>query len=200
VRVDAAEQATRADVLVQTHGYDVVVLDRDHLGHLGYSRIARWRRGGLTAHILVLLPRGGDSDDKIDALDSGADAYLLQPFCIAELRARFRALGRRQEPAAAVLRSHDLEIDTHTRTARRGGRDIPLTRREFELLRLLADHQGSVVSRATIRKQLYEGQLDRSNVVDVYIRYLRDKIDKGFDTPLILTRRGEGYLLRAQGA
>lgn len=198
--VDAIEQAARADALILTRGYNVVLLDRDCLDSLGYSRLVRWRRAGLTAHVLVLLPRGCDSDAKVDALDAGADAYLVRPFAMEEMRARFRALGRRQEPALGpVLRSHDLEIDTNTRTARRGGQVIELTPREFDLLRLLADHQGSVVSRTTIRKQLYGGEVDRSNVVDVYIRYLRDKIDKGFDTPLIVTRRGEGYLLRSKG-
>jgi DNA-binding response OmpR family regulator len=94
---------------------------------------------------------------------------------------------------------HDLEINALTRTVQRSGRVIPLTPREFDLLQLLAYHQGRVVSRAVILEHLYEGPVgERSNVVDVYIRYLRKKIDKNAHTPLILTRWGQGYMLRAQ--
>jgi len=202
VVVDVAEQAVRADFKVQTDCYDVVLLDRDRLGDLGYARLGRWRRVGLTAHVLVLLPGTCDGYERAALLNAGADAYLLRPFCIEELRARFRALGRRCGPAQGpILRTHDLEIDTVARSARRGGRLIRLTPREFELLWLLVAHQGRVLSRSTILEHLYDGETeDHSNVVDVFIRYLRQKIDSGFDTPLILTRRGQGYLLRAQGA
>jgi len=203
VEVDGVEQVAHADFKVQSESYDAVLLERDRLGGFGYSQLLRWRRGGLRAHVLVLLPRGCDSFERVDALDAGADGYLLSPFCVEELRARFRALARRDEPAAPlVLRTYDLEIDVNARCARRGGRPIRLTRREFDLLHLLAHNRGRVVSRATIREHLYDAQGgdDQSNVIDVYVRYLRNKIDKGFDTPLILTRWGQGYLLRAEGA
>jgi DNA-binding response OmpR family regulator len=200
--LDVAEQASRADFLVHREDYDVVFLDWDRLGGAGYARLFRWRRDGLKAHVLVLLPGDCDAARKAGTLDAGADAYLLQPLSIEELRAHLRALKRRSGlMASPVLSIHDLEINTASRSVRRGGRPIPLTPREFDVLLLLASHPGRVVSRATIREQLYEDQdADCSNVVDVYIRYLRNKIDKGFDKPLILTRWGQGYLLRAEGA
>lgn len=110
--------------------------------------------------------------------------------------------GQYVKPAASrVLRVHDLEIDPSTRKVRRAGRLIRLTSREFELLQLLACHQGRVVSRSMIREHIYDGERRfRSNVVDVYIRYLRRKIDEGFDKPLILTHWGKGYMLCAAGA
>jgi len=198
VLFDVADQLTNADFKVRTHCYDVVVLERDRFGEFSYGRLLRWRHAGLKAHVLVVLPRDCDSSDRVGALDAGADGYLVRPFCIEELRARLRALGRRDEvpPTRSILRIHDLEIDSTARIARRGGRLIPLTSREFDLLEILAHHQGRVVSRALIREQLYNSQHDdASNVIDVYIRYLRNKIDKGFDTPLILTRWGQGYQL-----
>jgi DNA-binding response OmpR family regulator len=116
----------------------------------------------------------------------------------------------REQPATApraahgeggTLRTHDLEIDTAARVVTRGGRRVRLTPREYALLEFLARHQGRVVSRAIIWTTLYdETDAGTSNVIDVYIRYLRRKIDRGFDPPLILTRRGVGYMLRADGA
>jgi two-component system OmpR family response regulator len=199
VEVDVAEQPGRADFKVQTASYDAVLLDRDRLGELGYARVTRWRRGGLSAHVMVLLPADCTPAERAALLNAGADGYLLRPFCVEEVRARFRALGRQCRPAQdPILRTHDLEIDTVARSVRRGGRVIRLTPREFELLWLLASHQGRVLSRSTILEHLYDGESDdHGNVVDVFIRYLRNKIDRGFDTPLILTRRGQGYLLRA---
>jgi len=202
VTVDVAEQVARADFKVQTEHYDAVLLDRDRLGNLGYGRLGRWRRGGLMAHVLVLLPDDGDPAERAALLNAGADAYLLRPFAVEELRARFRALGRSLAPRTSpILRTHDLEIDTVGRRVYRGGRLIHLTPREFDLLRLLIEHQGRVLSRETILEHLYDGPPDaHSNIVDVYIRYLRRKIDRDSDTPLILTRWGQGYLLRACGA
>jgi len=187
---------------VQSGGYDVVLLAPDHLPGVDYSRLLRWRRHGVTVHILVLLPGDCDSADKVRALDVGADGYLQLPLSAEELTARMRALGRRAGPTAGFeFRTHDLEIDLIGRSARRGGRIIPLTPREFDLLQVLVKHQGRVLSRSVIHEYLYPGQQNtRSNVVDVYIGYLRNKIDKGFDTPLILTCRGQGYMLRPRGA
>ena len=106
---------------------------------------------------------------------------------------------RDKRPLSPVRQIHDLEINTLTRTVSRGGRPIQLTPREFDLLQFLVRHQGRVVSRASILQHLYDGQeSERSNVVDVYIRYLRNKIDKGAAMPLILTRWGCGYMLRGQ--
>ncbi|HBI45848.1 MAG TPA: DNA-binding response regulator, partial [Planctomycetales bacterium] len=130
--------------------------------------------------------------------DAGADDYLAKPFELEELFARLRALIRRgHQVKDPVLRVHDLEIDTAGRNVKRAGQTIHLTPREFALLEFLAFHRGKVVSRTMIWNHLYDEQDENtSNVVDVYIRYLRNKIDKGFDPPLIQTRWGEGYLLR----
>jgi DNA-binding response OmpR family regulator len=134
----------------------------------------------------------------VRGLDLGADDYLTKPFQLEELMARLRALVRRSHQSKdPILRVFDLEIDTAARTVRRGGQNIHLTPREFALLQFLAFHRGKVVTRTMIWEHLYdEYDENTSNVVDVYIRYLRTKIDKGFDPPLIMTRWGEGYMLR----
>jgi DNA-binding response OmpR family regulator len=202
VLVDTAQQAALADSKVQSGDYDVVLFAPDHLPGVDDSRLLHWRRLGVTAHILVLLPDDCDSADKVRALDAGADGDLQLSVSAEELAARLRALVRRNERTdGSVFRTHDLEIDLMGRRARRGGRIIHLTSLEFDLLQVLAEHQGRVLSRSVIHQYLYPGEQNtRSNVVDVYIGYLRSKIDEGFDTPLILTRRGQGYLLRPRGS
>src|SRR5262249_49684479 len=137
--------------------------------------------------------------EKIQGLDSGADDYLAKPFRLEELLARLRALVRRRHQVKdPVLRIFDMEIDTVARSVKRAGQPIHLTPREYGLLQFLAFHRGKVVSRSMIWQHLYD-EFDEgtSNVVDVYIRYLRNKIDRDFDPPLILTRWGEGYQLRS---
>src|SRR5262249_61827036 len=165
----------------------------------GLALLQRWRKSGMTTHVLVLTARDR-IEDKVRGLDIGADDYLTKPFQLEELLARLRALVRRgHQVKDPVLRIHDLEIDTAAHTVRRAGQDIHLTPREYALLEFLAFHRGEVVSRTMIWEHLYNEDDDNtSNVVDVYIRYLRNKIDKGFDPPLILTRWGEGYQLRGE--
>ena len=139
--------------------------------------------------------------DKVGGLDAGADDYLTKPFEFSELLARIRALIRRgHQVKDPVLRCYDMEIDTAARTVRRAGQVIHLTPREYALLEFLAFHRGKVATRSMIWEHLYdEHDESTSNVVDVYIRYLRNKIDKGFDPALILTRWGEGYMMRGEG-
>ena len=195
--VDVAGDGEEADFKARTAQYDVIVLDLMLPKEDGLSLLRRWRHDGLKAHVLVLTARGG-IDDKVRGLDLGADDYLTKPFELGELFARLRALIRRgHQVKTPVLRIHDLEIDTSSRTVKRGGQDIHLTPREYALLEFLAFHLGKVVSRSMIWEHLYnEEDETTSNVVDVFIRYLRNKIDKDHDVPLILTRWGEGYLLR----
>jgi DNA-binding response OmpR family regulator len=164
--------------------------------------LQRWRRRGVTSPVLLLTDARDGLEVRVRGLDLGADDCLERPFEPAELLARLRALTRRRTAEEQpVLRAHDLEIDVSARTVRRGGRFISLTPREFDLLQFLATHRGRVVSRSMIWQHLYaDDDAGQSNVIDVYIRYLRKKIDKGFETPLILTRWGLGYLLRGDSA
>lgn len=197
--VDTATDGEEADVKCRSTSYDVIVLDVMLPKVDGLTLLKNWRQSGIATHVLMLTARS-TTRDKIAGLDTGADDYLTKPFELEELLARVRALVRRgHQVKDPVLRCHDLELDTAARTARRGGQSIHLTPREYALLEFLAYHQGKVVTRSMIWEHLYdEYDENTSNVVDVYIRYLRNKIDKGFDTPLILTRWGEGYMLRGE--
>jgi DNA-binding response OmpR family regulator len=197
--VDTAHDGEEGDYKARTAPYDVIILDIMLPKEDGLSLLQRWRRNGLSTHVLVLTARGS-IEDKVKGLDLGADDYLTKPFELGELLARLRALIRRgHQVKDPVLRIHDLEIDTASRTVTRSGQEIRLTPREYALLEFLAFHPGRVVTRSMIWEHLYdEHDESTSNVVDVYIRYLRNKIDKGFDPPLILTRWGEGYLLRGE--
>jgi DNA-binding response OmpR family regulator len=197
--VDVAADGEEGDFKARTAEYDVIILDLMLPKVDGLTLLQKWRRDGIKTHVLVLTARSS-IDDKVKGLDLGADDYLTKPFELNELIARLRALIRRNHQVKdPVLRVHDLEIDTAARTIKRGGKTIHLTPREFALLEFLAFHRGKVVSRSMIWEHLYDEQDENtSNVVDVYIRYLRNKIDKGFEPPLILTRWGEGYLLRGE--
>jgi DNA-binding response OmpR family regulator len=198
--VDTAEDGEEGDYKARAATYDAVVLDLMLPKKDGLTLLKEWRGSGIKTHVLVLTAKD-TTDDKVVGLDSGADDYLTKPFQVAELLARLRALIRRSHQIKdPVLRVHDLEIDTTARTVKRAGQSIHLTPREFALLQFLAFHRGKVVTRTMIWEHLYdETDENTSNVVDVYIRYLRTKVDKGFDPPLILTRWGEGYLLRGDG-
>jgi len=195
--VDVAADGEEGDFKARTANYDVIILDLMLPKIDGLTLLQNWRRSGMNTHVLVLTARDA-LDDKVKGLDQGADDYLTKPFQLEELLARLRALIRRGHSVKdPVLRVCDLEIDTAARTVRRAGQAIHLTPREYALLQFLAFHRGKVVSRSMIWEHLYdEHDENTSNVVDVYIRYLRTKIDKGFNPPLILTRWGEGYLLR----
>ena len=197
--VDTARDGEEGAHKARTAEYDVIILDIMLPKEDGLSLLKKWRRAGLKSHVLVLTARG-TIEDKVKGLDLGADDYLTKPFELEELLARLRALVRRgHEIKDPVIRVHDLEIDTAARIVKRGGQAIHLTPREFALLQFLAFHRGKVVTRSMIWEHLYdEHDENTSNVVDVYIRYLRNKIDKDFEMPLILTRWGEGYLLRGE--
>jgi len=194
--VDTALDGEEGDFKARSAQYDVIILDLMLPKKDGLTLLREWRSSGLSAHVLVLTAKGM-LEDKVRGLDIGADDYLTKPFELEELLARLRALIRRTHQVKdPVLRIRDLEIDTAARSVKRAGQTIHLTPREYALLQFLAYHRGKVVSRTMIWEHLYdEYDENTSNVVDVYIRYLRNKIDKGFDPPLIVTRWGEGYQL-----
>src|SRR5207244_2206874 len=198
---DAAEDGEEADFKARGATYDVIVLDLMLPKIDGLTLLKAWRKDGIITHVLVLTAKD-TTEDKVKGLDLGADDYLTKPFQLEELMARLRALVRRKHQVKdPVMHIDDLEIDTSARTVKRAGQTIHLTPREFALLQFLAFHRGKVVTRTMIWEHLYdEYDENTSNVVDVYIRYLRTKIDKGYDKPLILTRWGEGYMLRGEGA
>jgi DNA-binding response OmpR family regulator len=199
--VDCAYDGEEGDFKARSVVYDVIILDLMLPKRDGLTLLQGWRRDGMRTHVLILTARG-TIDDKVRGLDLGADDYLPKPFELEELLARLRALIRRgHQVKDPMIRIHDLEIDTAARTVKRGGQSIHLTPREYALLEFLAFNRGKVVSRTKIWDHLYdEHDENTSNVVDVYIRYLRNKIDKGFETPLILTRWGEGYMLKGDEA
>jgi DNA-binding response OmpR family regulator len=181
--------------------YDVILLDVMLPSFDGYEIARRLRSEGATVPILMLTARDG-IQDRVRGLDSGADDYLVKPFALAELLARVRALSRRAKmgtPAEAqLLTVADLELDLRSREARRGSRRIELTAREFALLETLMRHPGQVMSRSQLLDSVWSyDSVIESNVVDIYIHYLRNKVDKGFDKKLLRTVRGMGYSIRA---
>jgi len=195
--VDLAVAGDEAAAKARGAIYDVVILDLMLPKIDGLTLLKGWRKDGFTFHVLILTAMG-TLEDKVLGLNLGADDYLPKPFELTEFLARVRALVRRGHQAKdPILRIHDLEIDTGARSVRRAGKDIYLTPREFSLLRFLCYHRGKVVTRSMVWEHLYDENDDNtSNVVDVYIRYLRNKIDKNFTPPLILTRWGEGYMIK----
>lgn len=197
--VDTAADGEDADVKARTTEYDVIVLDVMLPKMDGMTLLKGWRADGVKTHVLMLTAKD-TTDDKVTGLNTGADDYLTKPFELDELLARIRALIRRGHfVKTPLLQIHDLTIDTASRQVKRAGQKIHLTPREYALLEFLAFHKGKVVTRTMIWEHLYdEYDENTSNVVDVYIRYLRNKIDKGFDPPLILTKWGEGYILRGE--
>jgi DNA-binding response OmpR family regulator len=197
--VDVSEDGEDGDFKARTAQYDVIILDVMLPKIDGLTLLEKWRADGLSTHVLMLTARSS-IEDKVRGLNLGADDYLPKPFELEELMARLRALIRRQHQAKnPVLKVHDLEIDTAARLVKRADKEIPLTPKEYALLEFLAFHRGKVVTRTMIWDHLYDEKNENtSNVVDVYIRYLRNKIDKGFEPPLILTRWGEGYMLRGE--
>jgi len=181
------------------NGYDLIVLDGMLPTTDGLEVARRLRADGITTPILMLTARDRERD-KIAGLDGGANDYLTKPFRLGELQARVRALLRRDGPTqTSVLRVGDLELDTATREARRAGRDIALSAREYALLHYLVHHVGQVLTRAQLEHAVWGESAVGSNVVEVYIGYLRHKIDVPFapGAPLIHTVRGAGYALRA---
>ena len=171
------------------------MLDLTLPGKDGFEVLRELRAAGSSTPVLILTARDAVAD-RVRGLDGGADDYLVKPFAFAEFLARVRALLRRGSAQTSVIEVGDLSIDLASRTVERAGQRIELTAKEFALLEYLARHVGEVVTRTMISEHVWDINFDTfSNVIDVYIRYLRRKIDDPFGVKLIQTRRGVGYVL-----
>ena len=178
---------------------DLVILDIGLPGRNGYDIARELRARALTSPVLMLTGRDAVAD-KVAGLDAGADDYVAKPFDQDELLARVRALLRRSaiQSGQAMIRVGDLLIDPFSRDVRRGSREIALTQKEYALLEYLARHAGHPVSREQISRQVWKQELDPStNIVDVYINYIRKKVDAPGEPPLVQTVRGIGYMVNA---
>ncbi len=196
--VDAAADGAIGLRLARAHAYDALILDLMLPEREGLEVVGALRREGHSVPVLILTARD-ELEDRIQGLDAGADDYVVKPFEFAELLARLRALLRRGTPATTSLEVGDLCIDLAAHKVVRAGRTIELTGREFALLEYLARHAGQIVTRTMIAEHVWDTRYDTfSNVIDVYIRYLRRKIDDPHPTKLIQTRRGVGYVLGAE--
>lgn len=196
--VDELDNGEDALPFLSSIPVDVVVLDIMLPGRDGLSVVRRLRAAGRHVPVLLLSARG-EVDERVEGLNAGADDYLSKPFALEELIARVRALGRRGEESQSILlRVGDLTLDTLARQAQRGGKTIELTTREFRLLELLMRSAGRVCGRMTIIEKVWDYHFDPgSNIVDVYVRRLRDKVDEGFESKLLHSVRGAGYLMKA---
>ncbi len=195
--VDLARTGDDAIWMARATEYDAVVLDLMLPGIDGIEVCRRLRDGGVWSPVLMLTARDG-VEDRVAGLDAGADDYLPKPFSFAELLARLRALVRRSaNERPAVLEVGDLRLDPATRRAWRGDTEVKLSAKEFALLEAFMRRPGDVLSRYQLLEHAWDyGYENRSNVIDVYVRYLRDKVDRPFGRSSIETVRGVGYRLR----
>lgn len=198
--VDVADNGREGLWYAENNTYDVIVLDIMLPEIDGLTILRKLRATGSTARILLLTARDA-LEDRVTGLNYGADDYLVKPFAFEELLARIQVLVRRRyERPNPILRIGNLEINTAKKAVTRGGECIELTLREYSLLIFLAMREGETVSRTEIWESVYEFKSDaQSNVVDVYIRYLRQKLERPEWPPLIHTRRGFGYRLANEG-
>ena len=198
--VDSCFDGEQALDYLESTDYDGAILDVMMPKMDGFTVLSEIRKKGISTPVLFLTARDSVRD-RVHGLDSGASDYLVKPFSMEELLARVRALTRRSyETQSSILRAGDLELDLSAHTVSRAGRAITLSAKEFSLLSYLMHNKNRVLSREKIENHIwnfdYEGG---TNVVDVYIRYLRKKIDDDFDEKLIHTVRGAGYILKCAG-
>jgi two-component system OmpR family response regulator len=209
IRRGLREEGYAADVAItgedalwmaQATEYDAIVLDVMLPGLDGFATCSRLRDEGVRAPVLMLTARDA-VEDRVEGLDRGADDYLTKPFSFAELLARLRALGRRGPvDRPPVLEVGDLRLDPATKQVWRGDSEIQLSTKEFALLETFMRRPGEVLSRFRLLEHAWSYEYEnRSNVVDVYVRYLREKVDRPFGVKSIETVRGSGYRLHADG-
>ena len=188
------EEGLRAS---EAGGYDLLIFDVMMPKMNGLDLTRAYRRNGGVSPILMLTAKIS-TDDKVAGLDSGADDYLTKPFAFAELLARVRSLLRRGTiEKATVLTAADLELDTVTHKARRGGREIELTAKEYALLEFFLRNKDRTLSRTIISEHIWEYHFDTgTNLIDVFVNHLSNKVDSGYPLKLLHTVRGVGYILR----
>jgi two-component system OmpR family response regulator len=176
--------------------YDVLVLDRMLPGKDGVTIITQLREEGVTTPTLFLSALG-HVDDRVTGLRAGAEDYLTKPFAFEELLARLEVLYSRSEKSVestTKIQAQDLELDLLTRKVHRGGQEIPLQSREFKLLEFLLNNKGQIITRTMLLEKVWDYNFDpQTNIIDVHISRLRNKVDKGFDNQIIETVRGAGY-------
>lgn len=197
--VDLSFDGEEGLYMAETYPYDAVISDLMLPVMDGLAIVKTLRSKNLDVPVIILTARG-DVGDRIKGLDIGADDYIAKPFDFSELLARLKAVIRRHKGKPSPLISlDDLTIDTSSRTVKRAGKEIKLSAKEYNLLEYLVVNAGKVISRTELVDHIYESEFDLdSNIIDVYINYLRNKIDKGFNRPLIHTVRGAGYILKAE--
>jgi DNA-binding response OmpR family regulator len=198
-RVDACAKGKDAEPLALEGVHDAIVVDLTLPDMDGLDLIQRLRAQGVSAPVLILSARRS-VDERILGLERGGDDYLTKPFAVAEVLARLRALLRRStpgQPEATRLRVADLELDLIRREARRNGVELQLTQQEFALLEYMCRNAGRVVTRAMVLDHVWKMRIDTTtNIVDVHIHRLRNKVDREAQRPLIRTMRGVGYVLK----
>jgi two-component system OmpR family response regulator len=197
--VDHANDGRDGLFLATSGSYDAIILDRMLPGMDGLALLGALRGAQIRTPALILSALGS-VDDRVKGLRSGGDDYLVKPFAFSELLARIEVLLRRgvDAPSVTRLRIADLELDLLTRSVKRGDKSIELLPREFQLLEYLMRNAGHVVTRTMLLENVWDYHFDpQTNVIDVHVSRLRQKIDKNFERPLLHTVRGAGYCLRA---
>ena len=195
---DHAGDGDEGYVMASSQSYDALIVDRMLPKRDGLSMIKLLKQEGLTSPILILSARG-DVDDRVKGLREGGDDYLTKPYAFSELLARLEVLVRRVQPeeAETSYQLSDLILNRLTHSVKRNGQEILLQPREYRLLEFLMKHANTVVTRTMLLENVWDYHFDpQTNVIDVHISRLRTKIDKGFDTPLLNTIRGAGYILK----
>lgn len=196
--VDSAQNGKDGLFLATTEQYDAIILDR-MLPELDGLTILKTIRGSGNQTPVIILSALGDVDDRVKGLRAGGDDYLVKPFAFSELHARLEALVRRnnkKNESQVAIEVEDLTLDLLARKVNRGGKNIDLQSREFKLLEYILNHRGQVVTRTMLLENVWDYNFDpQTNIIDVHVSRLRNKIDKGFKKQLIKTVRGAGYIV-----
>lgn len=193
--VDVANNGLEGEELAAANDYDIIILDIMLPKQDGWKTCENLRKNNISVPVLMLTALG-DVEDKIKGLNTGADDYLVKPFHFGELLARIRSLIRRtSEVKSTLIELYDLKLDLNTHKAFREGKEIYLTSKEFALLELFMSRPDKILSRSEISEHLWDMNFDpKSNVIDSFVKYLRQKVDKNFAEPRIHTVRGAGYI------